>query len=172
MNRISRSAEEIESVIREYSDMLYRICLVMLGSQQDAEDALQDTFVKYISKAPVFTGAEYQKAWLIRVAANVCKDMRRFKFRHKHMNIDRLSEFCKSEEDSGILEAVFSLPAQYRMVLFLHYVEGYDVGSIAQMADISPAAVKKRLQRGREKLKLKYTEEDFRYGKIPVKASI
>ena len=151
--------EEIESVIKKYSNMLFKICLVMLGGEQDAEDALQDTFLKYISKAPVFSDTEHQKAWLIRVTTNTCNDMGRFRLRHNHVNIDDLSNYYQSEESADILEMVLMLPQKYKIVIHLHYVEGYDVESIAKITGISVAATKKRLQRGREMLKLEYGKE-------------
>ena len=161
MDHAVRPADEIENVIKTYSNMLFKICLVMLCSEQDAEDALQDTFFKYISKAPVFNDAEHQKAWLIRVATNICNDAGRFRLRHSHINIDELSDYYESKEDADILETVFLLPQKYKLVIHLHYVEGYDVASIAEISGASIAAVKKRLQRGREMLKLEYRKERF-----------
>ena len=156
-----RPADEIERVVKKYSNMLFRICLVMLCREQDAEDALQDTFLKYISKAPAFNDAEHQKAWLIRVATNICNDMGRFRLRHNHVNINDLSDYYETEESADILEAVLLLPQKYKIVIHLHYVEGYDMGSISEITGISIAATKKRLQRGREMLKLEYRKGRF-----------
>ena len=159
MDNTVRPADEIENVIKLYSNMLFKLCIVMLCNEQDAEDAMQDTFMKYMSKAPVFNGAEHQKAWLIRVATNICNDMGRFRLRHNHANIDDLSDYYESEETAEVLEAVLRLPKKYKAAIHLHYVEGYDVRSIAEIAGISVAAAKKRLQRGREMLKLEYGKE-------------
>ena len=161
MDNSVRPADQIENTIKTYSDMLFKICLVMLCSEQDAEDALQDTFLRYISKAPVFNEAEHKKAWLIRVATNICNDMGRFRLRHNHINIDDLSDYYETEENADIIEAVLCLPQKYKIVIHLHYIEGYDIGSIAEIAGISIAAAKKRLQRGREMLKLEYRKESF-----------
>jgi len=159
----------IESVIKEYSNMLFRICLVMLCSEHDAEDALQEIFIRYMSKAPIFNDKEHQKAWLIRVASNICKDMKRFSLRHNHINIDELSDYYSSDANADILEAVLVLPQKYKLVILLHYVDGYDVESISKIAEISVSAVKKRLQRGREMLKLEYRKESLYNESKPVK---
>ncbi len=150
---------DAESLICEYGDMLFRLCFVLLRNEQDAEDALQETFLRFLSKAPQFNDNEHQKAWLIRVATNISKDIRRFRLRHTHLNIDELSNYCASEEHTGTLEELLTLPPKYRIVVHLHYAEGYDVDSIASMLDISASAVKKRLQRGREMLKIVIEKE-------------
>ena len=151
----------IENVITKYSDMLFKICLVILCHEADAQDAVQETFIKYMTKAPDFNDEEHQKAWLIRVATNICKDLCRFRNRHTHVNIEQLSDYYQAPESAGILEDVLSLPPKYKIVIHLYYVEEYDVKSIAEIIGISVSAVKKRLQRGREMLKLEYTKEDL-----------
>ena len=162
MNNSVRPTDDInniENVITTHGNMLFKICLVILCKEQDAEDALQDTFIKYMLKAPTFSDSEHQKAWLIRVATNTCKDMRRFKLRHPTIDIDELSNYCTSEEDTDILEMVLRLPEKYKLVIHLHYIEGYDITNISEILNISVSAVKKRLQRGREKLKIEYGKE-------------
>ena len=158
-NRPPAFSDEVADVIHEYSDMLFRICLVMLCKEQDAEDALQETFLRYILKAPVFTAVEHQKAWLIRVAKNVCNDIGRYRKRHNHINIDDLTHYSASVETTGILETVLSLPNKHKLIVVLHYVDGYDVKSIAELLGITISTAKKRLQRAREKLKLEYEKE-------------
>jgi len=153
------SGNEVSRAIEDYSNMLFKICIVMLCSEYDAEEAVQETFLRYMTKAPAFNGAEHEKAWLIRVATNICRDMRRFRFRHQHLNIDDLDDYYKTEENSGILEAVMKLPQDYKIVIMLFYIEGYNVEGISRITGISASAVKKRLQRGREKLRLDYRKE-------------
>ena len=154
-----RPADEVTDVIHTYSDTLFRICLVMLRHEQDAEDAIQETFLRYMSKAPVFTDEEHQKAWLIKVATNVCNDIGRFRKRHNHMNIDNLSHYSVSAETTGILDIVLSLPTKYKIVVLLHYVDGYDVKEVAKLIGITVSAAKKRLERARKILKLEYDKE-------------
>ena len=67
--------EKVERAIERYGDMLFRLCLVMLGNAADAEDALQETYLRYLQKAPAFADEEHEKAWLLTVAANRCRDL-------------------------------------------------------------------------------------------------
>ncbi len=145
----------IELVINKYNNTLFRICFVILTNEHDAEEALQDTYLRYINKAPAFNDEEHEKAWLIKVATNICKDMRRFKFRYTNFNLD-YQRYSITHESSDVLEKVMSLPAKYKEVILLHYIEGYKVDEVAQILNITVSATKKRLQYAREKLKLEY----------------
>lgn len=149
----------ITAAVEEYGSMLYRICLVSLGSSADAEDAVQDTFLKYIQKAPAFESGEHEKAWLIRVAVNTCKDMLRL--RRPQVDFDSIQNYTKEPESGDVMAALMSLPEKFRTVLVLHYVEGYSVNETAQMIGKSPSAVKMRLQKGRKLLEAACAEADY-----------
>ena len=69
-----RSAQDMETAVNRYGDMLYRLCVLMLKNESDAEDAVQETMIKFYQKAPAFENGEHEKAWLLACAANVCKD--------------------------------------------------------------------------------------------------
>ena len=150
---------DAERVINEYGDSIYRLCSVMLKNTFDAQDAVQECFLKYITKAPDFNDSEHEKAWLIRVAANVCKDMTRKRRRLSPVSPDEIRNLGKSEDNAQILGLLVSLEEKYRIVIHLHYVEGYKTGELSAMLGISEAAVKKRLQRGREALRELYEKE-------------
>lgn len=163
MNNLSLrpNDEEIENIVNTYSNMLFRLCFTILKSNQDAEDAVSDVFVKYISENRKFVDEEHKKAWLIKVATNHCRDMLKFyKIRH-HLNLDDVAEYCGKDDDFEILSELLSLPEKYRTVIHLYYVEGYKTYEIAKMLDISSAAVRKRLQYGRDKLKIEYGKDVF-----------
>lgn len=147
----------VERIVREYGNLLYRLCFVLLGSESDAEDAVQESFIKYLQKAPQFQTSEHEKAWLITVAANQCKDLLRFRKRHPQTDLEHLRETLTPPADSGILEALMTLPENFRLVLTLYYVEEYRVEEIAKIIGRTPSAVKMRLQKGRRLL-----EETFR----------
>lgn len=149
----------IVQLINTYSNMLFRLCIVILANEHDAEDALQETFMRYINKAPAFNDDEHEKAWLIRVATNICKDMRRFKIKHTYLNISDFSEYCDTDEKSDILERVMNLKLKYKEIILLYYVEGYKVEEISKILSISVSAAKKRLQYGRDLLRLEYGKE-------------
>lgn len=150
---------EIEATVQKYSNMLFKLCFTMLGNNADAEDALSEVFLKYITYQKDFEGPEHKKAWLIRVATNVCKNMLRFYKIRRHINIDDVTEYCKSENDVNILTELLSLPEKYRTILHLYYIEGYKTAEIATMLSISPSAARKRLEYGRKKLKIEYEKD-------------
>ncbi|MDP4094921.1 MAG: sigma-70 family RNA polymerase sigma factor [Bacillota bacterium] len=154
-----RQVNDLEYMYDKYGNMLFRLCLVILSNKSDAEDAIQETFLKYIKKQPVFNMPEHEKAWFIRVASNVCKDIQRFKFRHKEFNIEELADYQSDIEHSYILEQLLSLPPKYKVVIHLYYVEGYKVDEIAKITELSSSAVKMRLSRGRELLRIELEEE-------------
>ena len=84
---------DLEAAVRKHSEMLYRICIVILGSEQDTQDAIQETFCKYLEKKPKFVDGEHEKAWLIKVATNHCRDIQRFRFRHPKVPIEELEYY-------------------------------------------------------------------------------
>lgn len=154
-----RLTDNIEEVVRQYGDMLFRICLVILGNKYDAEDAVQETILKYIKKVFAFNNSEHEKAWLITVATNTCRDMKRFSLRYTEFDIECLQDLSSNANSSGILEALMKLPDKFRIVLMLHYVEECKVEDIAKMIKRTPSAVKMRLQKGRKLLEEVYRKE-------------
>jgi len=152
-----RYEEGLEQVFERYGDMLFRLCLVILGTRQEAEDAVQETFIKYLKKRPSFNEAEHEKAWLMRVASNKCKDILRFNSRHAHADIDQMKEYLpyEQEKSTGILEEVMKLKPKYRQIVVLHHVEGYKVKEISEILGITASAVKKRLQYARDILRIR-----------------
>ncbi len=160
-NQSGRPTEEdIKWAVETYSDMLFRLCLTILGNRADAEDALSETMLRYLTKGQRFDSEEHRKAWLLRVASNVCKDMYRFRKRNAYVPLDDLYDLCAEEADASVMEEVMRLPIKQRTVIHLYYIEGYSTREIAEILSISPAAVRKRLQYGREQLKLELEEED------------
>ncbi len=160
MNDLSRQqTDRIQNIVHIYGNTLFRICYVILGTEADAEDAVQETIIKYMQKAPNFANSEHEKAWLITTAKNQCRDMLRFRLRHPQINIEYLKGLSSDTSDSGILEALMSLPEKFRLVLTLYYVEEYHIEDIARIIQKTPSAVKMRLQKGRKLLEAKYRKE-------------
>ncbi len=158
-NTSVRSTDSIEAIMHTHGNMLFRLCLITLGNASDAEDAVQETLLKYLQKAPAFENAEHEKAWLITVATNKCRDMLRFRSRHPVVDIDEIKEFAKDASDSGILDALMTLPDKFRTVLFLYYVEEYHIEDIARVIGKTTSAVKMRLHKGRRLLRETYQKE-------------
>ncbi len=145
---------DIEAAINQYSNMLYKICFVIMGNKNDAEDALQETFFRFIRKPPDIKDKEHEKAWLIKVATNICRDMKRFQIRHTYMQIEDIADYLQDNKQKAILEEVLSLPRKQKEVIYLHYIEGYKINELANILRVSENVIKKRLQRGRVQLKL------------------
>lgn len=158
-NTLVRPADDIETLIHNHGNMLFRLCVMILGNASDAEDVIQETMIKYLQKAPKFENAEHEKAWLIKVSTNHCKDVLRFRRKHQMVDIEQVKEFVKDESDREIIDALMTLPEKYKVVLLLHYVEGYSTKEIAEMIDKTTSAVKMRLQKGRTLLKEAYGKE-------------
>lgn len=150
---------DIQEAVVKYGDMLYRICIVMLCNEQDVQDAIQDTYCRYLEKKPDFQDEEHEKAWLIRVATNICRDMLRFRIRHPKISIDGLEDMFAAPEQKETLRELLELPPDKRTVIYLHYVEGYQIREIAKILGTTEGAVKMRLRRGREQLRLSWKEE-------------
>ena len=153
------NADLVRAAVETYGDMLYRICIVMLKNQSEAEDAVQDTFMTYIQKAPQFDSREHEKAWLITVASNKCRDVLRYQNKHRTDGEDKLFYIAQEDEGGLILEALSMLPEKFRIVLTLYYIEEYKVDEIADIIGKSPSAVKMRLQKGRRLLAEKYRKD-------------
>lgn len=146
----------VEEVFKEYGNMFYRIAFVMMKNAFDAEDVVQDTLIKYMEhmeSGKSFETQEHRKAWLIRVDSNLCKNRLRFYKNHPKISVEELSRYYEKEEDTRLMDSLLLLPSRYREILLLHYVEGYRGKEIAGMLQLSKSAVRKRLERGREKLR-------------------
>ena len=157
--KIVKFTPDPERAVEIYGNSLYRLCSVMTGNKEDAQDAVQECFLRYITKAPDFRDEEHEKAWLIRVSANICKDILRKRKHQSFLSLDDIKNLAVSEDNAQILEILVSLEEKYRIVIHLHYVEGYTAREIASMLGITEAAVKKRLQRGRDALREIYEKE-------------
>ena len=158
-NKISKLSPDVSRAVEEYGNSLYRLCTVMLKNREDAQDAVQECFLRYITKAPDFNDNGHEKAWLIRVSTNVCKDMLRRRKYESFLALDEIKNLSTSEDNAQILGLLVSLDEKYRIIIHLHYVEGYSADEISSMLGISSAAVRKRMQRGREKLRELYEKE-------------
>lgn len=157
--KIKKIPPDAERALNEYGNSLYRLCSVMTGNREDAQDAVQECFLRYVEKAPDFNDGEHEKAWLIRVATNICKDILRRRKRQSFVSLDEIRNLGTSEDNAQILGLLVSLEEKYRTVVHFHYVEGYKTRELAALLGITEAAVKKRLQRGREALRELYEKE-------------
>ncbi len=150
-----RSEQEVNRAIECYADTVKRICILHLKNVSDTEDIFQEVFLKYAMSDIVFENEEHEKAWLIRVTFNQCKDLMKSFFRRKTVPLDSvIPPADRFEEDhSDVLEAVLQLPQKYRNVVYLHYFEGYSAVEISKMLNRNVNTIYTLLSRAKEKLK-------------------
>ena len=153
-----KAALGFEAAYDAYGPMVYRLAMVYLGSRADAEDVAQETFIRLLYKAPKFTDGEHEKRWLLRVTVNLCRDQLKGFWRKRAVELEPgLS--VRDPESLGLAEAVVALPEKYKAVIHLHYYEGYSVAEMAEILKLSQSAVKMRLKRGRELLRMEMEGE-------------
>lgn len=146
--------EQAECLVAQYGDLLLRVAWSWTGSAADAQDVCQTVLLRLLTAGKAFDSPEAERAWLIRVAINECKNLHKSAFRRHRADLDEAQTVAvHMPEDSDVLDAVRRLPPKYAAAIFLRYYEGYGVGEIAQMMGVKPALVSTWLARGREKLK-------------------
>jgi RNA polymerase sigma-70 factor (ECF subfamily) len=141
-----------EEVVSKYENMLYRVALSHTGIREDAEDMVQETFLRWLSARPEFESEEHEKAWLLRVIINLCNNL--VKKRGRRGETELLDIYpAKTEEEQGLIELVMKLPPNHRDAVYLYYYEGYSTKEIARIMDTKEATVRSWMLRGREQLK-------------------
>lgn len=142
----------LEELIKTYQSALYRAALSVTGSPVEAEDAVEDAYLKYLEKGPRFPDAGSEKAWLFRVTVNAALDILRRRTRHP--TVELLDVYPAPDDKTGeVLEAVMSLPPVQRAAIHLFYFEGYTTDEIAKLLGRRPGTVRSDLARARERLR-------------------
>lgn len=152
-----RPCNDLEQVINRYAHRVQSLAFVYLKNRADAEDAAQDAFLAYFQKAPRFLSAQKEKAWLMQVTVNRCRDMLRAKYREELPLTEELSYIPPPEDE--VLRSVLELDEKYRVPIHLHYYEGYSLKEIASLLNVRPGTVGSWLSRGREILKERWGGE-------------
>lgn len=130
-----RSEQEVNRAIERYGDTVRRLCMIHLKNHADTEDIFQTVFLKYLLSTVSFETQEHEKAWLIRVTINACKDLLKSFFRSRTVSLDTLLDqpAAMASEHREVLEAVLALPQKYRDVVYLHYYEDYTAPEIGRI---------------------------------------
>ena len=145
-----RSEEEVNRAVEQYADTVRRICLVHLKNYADTEDIFQTVFVKYLLHNAPFASSEHERAWIIRVTINACRDLLRSVFRRRTVSLEEVAELpAPAQEHREVLRAVQGLPTAYRDVVYLHYYEGYTAPEIAGILGKNVNTIYTRLTRAR-----------------------
>lgn len=151
-----RDETDLKMTIDRYADMVKRICTVYLKNRADTEDVFQNVFLKYYKSAVHFESEEHKKAFLIRVTVNECKDVLKSFFQKRVTGLDALDEPAAAsdlDENLYVREAVLKLPEKYRIVIYLHYFEGYSAVEIGKILRKNTNTIYTLLARGRKLLK-------------------
>ena len=148
-------------VADKYQECVFRAAFSICRNQEDAEDIVQETFLRYIEGNCEYENEQHIKAWLIRTAVNRSKNVvQSFWHRKREAFGDYMQEIPFQEPaDRELVETVLSLPEKYRIILYLYYYEDYPVSEISEILHLSANSVKSRLYRGRQLLKTKLGEE-------------
>jgi len=144
-------SNRLETLLFQYENTLYRAALAILGDAHEAEDAVQDAFLRCLEKEPDFESPAHEKAWLLRVTVNGCKSRLRSLWRRRTAPLLDTYPAAGPEEQS-LMETIGKLPAKDRTVLHLYYYEGYQTAEIAEMTGWREGTVRSRLTRARVKL--------------------
>lgn len=151
------------NVYEKYSDDLYRICLLYLKSREEAEEAVSEAFVRIMEKRPVFESEAHEKAWLIKTAVNICKNINKSAWNRSVIHDDDVMQYITLPEERSVMEEVMALPPKYRIILYMHYYQGYKTNEIAEIMNMKQSTVLSRLSRGRGQLKEILTQGGFFY---------
>lgn len=149
-----------EDAFRQFGDRVFSAAFSATGSKEDADDVVQDTFLKYWNTDQDFADENHIKAWLLRVAINRSRDLLRSFWHRKKVPWEDYMEALPFEEpeDKDLFEAVMELPRKYRVTIHLHYYEDLSVSEIAGILHTTEGTVKSQLSRGRKLLKTKLME--------------
>lgn len=144
---------QAERLLDRYGQSVLRLSYAYLHNMSDAEEILQDTLVQFLKTSPVFESPNHEKAWLLRVASNLCKNRLIYDRRRR---ADPLSETLAQEDRpdlSFVWEAVKALPVHQREVVHLFYHEGFATAEIARIVGRKESTVRSDLRRARLRLK-------------------
>lgn len=158
------SNERAEYLVQQYSDAILRIGYTWLNDMDDAKDICQIVLINLLKDGRLFMDADQERAWVIRVTVNACKNWKKSAWFRRSANLDAAPhlavEFPEPEEDS-LLKQIEQLPRNYRQVIYMRYYEGYEVREIADLLKRSPALVSTHLARAKAKLKKQLGGHEF-----------
>lgn len=143
----------LKEVFERQHRRIYRIAMLMLQNEADAEDAVQNIFIKYYEKSIEFRDDEHENAWFITVTRNYCTDVLKSYWK-KQVDMGNIPDTPIEEYEEGeLITHVMKLPEKYRDVIYLYYYEEYSVREISNMLDRKESTIQTQLSAARQKLK-------------------
>ena len=155
---------EMEQIYDKFSGAVYRAAFAYCKNSADAEDITQETFIKRFQSNIDFRDEKAEKAWLMKVTANRCRDMfrsPRYRFMYHSVPLEEAGLIYETPEESAVFRTVMELPPKYRIAVHLYYYEGYSVAETAEITGKSETAVQTQLYRARKRLKKALGEEMY-----------
>ena len=149
--------DEVVRLFDLYAGDLFRFALSYMGSKQDAEDVVQEVFLKLLNKT-VFLKVDYEKAYLMKMTANGCKNLLKSPAHKTGVDLEAAAEelacfYELGEDDKEVYDALMKMDETLRIPLYLHYYEDYSYKDAAKFLKISESAVAMRIKRGKEELR-------------------
>ena len=145
------SSENIREIYERHFVTVYRVCFMYLRNVHDTEDAVHNTFMKLIEKQKCFESTEHDKAWLIRVSQNVCKNMLRANSRRRESPTGDIA-VNDSSAVSDVMIELSALPDELKVPVYLFYCDGYNSKEIGEMLKLNANTVRPKRSRGLEKM--------------------
>ena len=157
---MTQEKNTLEVLVRRHAPAVYRLAYARTGNRADAEDVMQEVFLRLVRAKPTFRDEEHCRAWLLRVTVNRANSLYRVPWRQRELPLEDNLSAPAPPEEGGVLEAVLSLPPKYRLPVYLYYYEELDVSEIAQTLGRKEPTVRTWLFRGRALLRRILGEEE------------
>lgn len=158
--------DRLNQYMKEYRTSLMRMAYLYLGDRATAEDVVQETFIKAYLHMDTFRGDSNEKTWLMRIAINTCKSLKRTLWMRKlreMLPLEAIEDHGAEDayQDDTVIQAVIQLPEKYKQVVLLKYYQEMKIPEIAEVLGISIPATNSRLNRAKEKLRISLKEWYF-----------
>ena len=152
-----RAGGELTEIIDRYQSTVYGLALAKTGSRADADDVFQEVFLAYFQSGKVFREEEHRKAWLLHTTINQCRRVTQSSWRRRTVPLTDDADTpvpFREPEESRVWQALARLEEPYRLPIYLFYFQELSTREIARVLSIRPGAVRMRLSRGREQLRV------------------
>lgn len=155
---------KITSTLEKYADMVRRICFIYLKNDSDVDDVFQEVFLALLKNKMTFENPEHEKAWLIKVTINKCKDLLKSYWYRNVGSLESTAELSfETKEENELIKVVLSIPKKYKDVIYLFYYEEYSVPEIARLLNQKENTIYSQLNRARKLIKEKLGGTDYEY---------
>ena len=123
-------AGRLAELYDKYHNTVYRMAFSYCRNKADAEDIMQEVFIRLFNTNADFDDEQKEKSWLLKVTVNKCRDMfrsLRYRYSLNSVPLEEAALTYEAPEESEVYHAVMSLPVKYRVVIHLYYYEDYSV---------------------------------------------